>query len=111
MNNFNIIKKQFFLKEFHKIIVKIEKIIDAYSGKKDIECEIDADVFSIIINNKKKIIINKRENLKQIWMANQETGYHFNYDGTKWICLRKKIEFWQALKDSLNKELQDYINI
>ncbi|WP_343128595.1 iron donor protein CyaY [Buchnera aphidicola (Kurisakia onigurumii)] len=108
MNNTCVIKKNNFNKLFLEITLKIEKIIDDYSGNKNLDYEMNQNIFTIFINEK-KIIINKQEYLQQIWMATTKQGYHFALKKKKWICIRNNINIWVLLKKIFKKELQEDI--
>ncbi|QCI23542.1 iron donor protein CyaY [Buchnera aphidicola] len=103
MNNYN------FHKLADKLFLKIEKEIDRYCGKEDIDCEIHYNMITIDLNNKNKIIINRQEALHQIWLATKNCGYHFSYIQKQWICNRTKKNFWDILEQSCSKQTNSNI--
>ncbi|QCI26972.1 iron donor protein CyaY [Buchnera aphidicola (Thelaxes californica)] len=106
-----LFKQKDFLNLYSKIILKIELQLDNYIGKKNLDYDNNYDTFSIFIENKKIIVLNKRENLKQIWMATTKTGYHFSFIKGIWICIRNKVEFWYILNKELRIALKGDIDI
>lgn len=100
------IKKMDILK-FHnivnKIFLKIEKYLDNYNGKIDMDYESNFQIIQISIQCKKEIIISKQEFLKQIWIATKYKGYYFEYINNQWFCRRNKCEIFQFIKNMFKK--------
>ncbi|CAL4324942.1 Iron-sulfur cluster assembly protein CyaY [Buchnera aphidicola (Chaitophorus sp. 3695)] len=82
----------------NKIFFKIEKYLDNYNGKMDIDYESNFQIIQISIKCQKEIIISKQEFLKQIWIATKYKGYYFEYIKNKWFCKRNKCEIFQFIK-------------
>ncbi|XBC38182.1 MAG: iron donor protein CyaY [Buchnera aphidicola (Floraphis choui)] len=103
MNDYN------FHKLADKLFFTIEKKIDDYNGKSDIDCEIYHNMIEITFENKSKIIINRQEPLQQIWLATKKSGYHFEYVKKEWICNRTKKELWTVLEQSCSDQANEKI--
>ncbi|CAL4324904.1 iron donor protein CyaY [Buchnera aphidicola] len=99
-------------KKFHqlvdKTIEKIEKYLDNYQGKLDIDYEKSGNTTKINIKSKNEIIITRQEFLQQIWIATQYKGYYFKYKNNKWIC-QKKYELFDFLKKFFLKKTKENI--
>ncbi|MCW5196730.1 iron donor protein CyaY [Buchnera aphidicola (Pemphigus obesinymphae)] len=99
--------------EFHKITDKlmftIQDTLDNHLGNADIDCEIQYYTMTIIFDNKSKIIINRQESLRQIWLATKKNGYHFEYKEKKWICNKSKKNFWDILTQACITESKELI--
>ncbi|CAL4324912.1 Iron-sulfur cluster assembly protein CyaY [Buchnera aphidicola (Periphyllus testudinaceus)] len=93
-----------FNKIVNKIIYKLEKSLDNYSGNIDIDYESYNNIMKIQINLKNEIIISRQEFLKQIWIATKYKGYHFQYYKNKWFCKRNKCEIFSFLKNFFKKK-------
>ena len=93
---------------FHKIIdhiiLQIESILDKYSNSIDIDYETQHHIMNIMFNNKSKIIINRQESLRELWLATINMGYHFQYHKNLWICNRSGKNFWTILSQSCSKQ-------
>ncbi|WP_343183536.1 iron donor protein CyaY [Buchnera aphidicola] len=101
-NKMNLIK---FHNTVDKIILILEKFLDNYSGKIDIDYESHSNIMKISICFKNEIIISKQEFLKQIWIATKYKGYHFEYYKKKWFCKRNKCELFDFLKNFFKKKI------
>lgn len=88
----------------------IQDILDNYLGNADIDCEIQYYTMTITFNNKSKIIINRQESLRQIWLATKKNGYHFEYKEKKWICNKSKKNFWDILTQACMAENKESIH-
>lgn len=102
-------------RKYHKLVDKllliVEKNIDEFLGNNDIDCELHHNMMTISFKNGSKIIINRQEPLKQIWMATKKTGYHFEYMNNQWICNRTKKNFWDVLQNSLSNQANEFVKI
>ncbi|CAL4043679.1 Iron-sulfur cluster assembly protein CyaY [Buchnera aphidicola (Phyllaphis fagi)] len=85
---------------FNKILLTIEEYLDIFSHENDIDYEVNYQILTIVFQKNKKIIVSKQEILKQIWLATNINGYHFNYKNGNWICNRSKRNFWNILEES-----------
>lgn len=99
--------------KFHELAEKlfnsIEKKIENFHSKSDIDCEINYNMMIITFENKSKIIINQKEALNQIWLATKKSGYHFKYKKYQWICVRTKKIFWKVLEESFLEQSNEII--
>ncbi|MCW5197434.1 iron donor protein CyaY [Buchnera aphidicola] len=96
-NKLKIINTLKFHNLANKTFLKIEKYLDNYNGKLDIDYESNSQIIQISIEFKKEIIISKQEFLKQIWIATKYKGYYFEYINKKWFCKRNQCEIFQFI--------------
>lgn len=87
---------------FNEIEKQLDVLID--QDEIDLDYETIGNVISISFPNHSKIIINKQEPIHQIWLANKEQGYHFDYVDGEWRCSRTQEPFFTILNDSLKKQ-------
>ncbi|CAL4044095.1 iron donor protein CyaY [Buchnera aphidicola] len=99
--------------KFHKIVDElmftIEDKLDNYCSNIDIDYEIQYHTMTITFYNKNKIIINRQESLKQIWLATKQNGYHFKYKKKEWICDKYKDNIWNILTNTFLIETNELI--
>lgn len=60
-----------FIARVDQLWLTIEERLDDWDGDSDIDCEINGGVLTITFENGSKIIINRREPLHCVWLANQ----------------------------------------
>ncbi|CAL4324488.1 Iron-sulfur cluster assembly protein CyaY [Buchnera aphidicola (Pterocallis alni)] len=95
---------------FNKILFNIEKYLDHFNNKHDLDYEIINQMMLISFSKNNKIIISKQEIHKQIWLANKTNGYHFNYKNNHWICSKSNKNFWDILTESFYKHGNETVN-
>lgn len=98
--------------QIDNILTKIEDSID--------QCEVDLDyensgnIFTITIeSNNSKIILNRQQPLRQLWVAAKSGGYHFNYDsktGT-WLNDKDQQEIFAALSAYCTEQCEEVIKL
>jgi CyaY protein len=75
------------------------------SGCDRINDQSDADVdnqrvggmITITFINRSQIIINLQKPLHEVWMAARSGGYHYKFDGSKWMDTKGNGEFFVNL--------------
>ncbi|GGI88213.1 iron donor protein CyaY [Shewanella gelidii] len=96
--------------EFHhladEMFQAIENAIESAIDDQDADVDIDAsgNVLQLEFEDSSKIVINKQEPLHQIWVATRFGGYHFGYEGERWIDDRNGHEFMPFIIDSIDKQ-------
>lgn len=94
--------------QFHqladKLTLHIEESIDNYDGDSDIDYEISGNVMTISFENGSKIIINRQESMRQVWLATKNGGYHFDYRDDGWFCDRSGEPFLNVLANAVKEQ-------
>ncbi len=85
--------------EFNKLtdalLARIENAIDA-SGA-DIECSLNGPVLELEFDDGSQIIINRHAPNQEIWLAARAGGFHYGYEGGKWVSRRDGSELFAKL--------------
>lgn len=77
-------------------LARIETALDACAA--DIDFEImPGGVVEIEFEDGSKIVVNRHAAAQEIWIAARSGGYHFRFDGERWIGTRDSIELMAAL--------------
>src|SRR5688572_26235988 len=50
-----------------------------------VDCERAGDVITLTFNRGKRCIINTQRPTRQVWVAANARGYHFDYAGGRWV--------------------------
>jgi len=77
-------------------LARIEQAIDASGVDADIEAKGDG-VLEIEFSDGSKIIVNRHAAAREIWVAARSGGFHFRYDGHRWLNTRDGGELYTAL--------------
>jgi len=67
--------------------------------------ETDADIdnqrvggmITLVFSNRTQIVINLQKPLQEIWMAARSGGYHYKFDGARWMDTKGAGEFFEHL--------------
>ncbi|WP_159567411.1 iron donor protein CyaY [Budvicia diplopodorum] len=101
--------------EFHqlsdKLMLYIEQAIDNIDSDADIDYETNGGVMSLSFENGSKIIINKQESMRQIWLATKSGGYHFDYRDGSWYCDRSGQEFLSILSKACTQQSGEDVSL
>jgi CyaY protein len=75
---------------------RIERALEA-SGL-DADCELkEGGVLEVEFADGSKIIINRHGVAREIWVAARAGGFHFRWDGARWLDSRDGSELFAAL--------------
>ena len=76
-------------------LAKIETAIDE-SG---VDCNRSGNVLEIEFDNGAKIIINRHDINKEIWVAAKSGGFHYAYQNAAWISQRDGSDLYAKLHE------------
>jgi CyaY protein len=83
------------------IFIAIEDAIEEASDDTGVEIDYETSggILHLTFVNDSKIILNRQTPFKQIWVAAQQGGFHFDYDEASdaWFCEGK--ELFKALSE------------
>jgi CyaY protein len=66
----------------------------------DCDCEPKASgVLELEFADGTRIVVNRHSAAQEIWVAARSGGYHFRFDGSKWVDTRDKRELLAALSE------------
>lgn len=82
-----------------KILLLIEQTVDRINETTDadIDAHRNGGVITLVFENGSQIVINQQKPLHEIWLAARAGGFHFKYDGQRWMDTKGAGEFFQCL--------------
>jgi CyaY protein len=63
----------------------------------DIDNQRVGGMITLTFKNKSQIIINLQKPLHEIWLAAKSGGYHYKFDGRRWMDTKGQGEFFASL--------------
>ncbi len=88
------------------ILVSIEDAIEDACDESGVEIDYETagGILTLTFANGSQIIINRQTPMKQIWLATQQGGFHFDYDeaADHWVCDGK--ELFAALSEQCSAQ-------
>jgi len=71
----------------------------------DCDCEFKGDgVLELEFEGGSKIIVNRHGPAREIWVAARSGGYHFRFDGERWVNTRDGDELFAALSRCVSEQ-------
>ncbi len=65
-----------------------------------VECDSEfkgEGVLELEFEDRSKIVVNRHGPARQIWVASKSGGYHFRFEGTRWVNTREGEDLFAAL--------------
>jgi len=89
----------------HELLARIEAQVDAWLDEDvvDIDSHRTGGLLELSLPGNSKIVINTQPPLQEIWLAARSGGYHFKWDGTRWVD-REGQEFCARLSRSASEQ-------
>ena len=70
----------------------------------DIDNQRSGGMITLMFSNRSQIIINLQKPLHEVWMAAQSGGYHYRFDGARWMDTKGDGEFFAALNRDASRQ-------
>ncbi len=89
--------------EYHQIasaaLSRIEAAVDRWLQDDiiDVDTQRTGGLLELTFPNGSKLIVNTQPPLHELWLAARRGGYHFKWDGGRWLDTRTGQEFFEAL--------------
>ncbi len=89
----------------HALLARIEAQVDAWLDEDvvDIDSHRTGGLLELSMPGGSKIVINTQPPLQEIWLAARSGGYHFKWDGDRWLD-REGQEFCDRLSRSASEQ-------
>lgn len=89
---------------------RIEAALDACAADVDYEV-MPGGVLELEFADGSKIIVNRHTAAREIWVAARSGGYHFRFDGGRWLGTRDGEELMAALSRCLSEQAGETVSI
>jgi CyaY protein len=89
--------------EFMDQAERVLKAVEADSDRINEDSSVDIDnqrtggMVTLVFANRSQIVINLQKPLHEIWLAAKCGGFHYQFDGAKWMDTRGQGEFFASL--------------
>jgi CyaY protein len=91
-------------------LVRIETGLDACDADLDFAM-IAAGVLEIEFADRSKIIVNRHDAAKELWVAARAGGFHFRWDGSNWRDTRDGGELIAALSQLVSAQCGSAVSL
>jgi CyaY protein len=89
--------------EYHRLtqalLAGIEATVDRWlqDDVVDIDSARTGGLLELTLPDRSKLIVNTQPPLHEVWLAARAGGYHYRWDGTRWVDTRDGTEFFDNL--------------
>ena len=63
----------------------------------DVDNQRTGGMVTLVFPNRTQIVINLQKPLHEVWMAAKSGGYHYKFDGERWMDTKGQGEFFESL--------------
>ena len=85
------------------VLAAVVRTLEA--SRVDCDCEFKGDgVLELEFEDGSKIIVNRHGPAREIWVAAKSGGYHFRFDGARWVNTRDGDELFAALSRYVSEQ-------
>ena len=88
----------------------IDAALEASDADLDVAM-VSAGVLEIEFDDGSKIIVNRHEAAKELWVAARAGGFHFRWDGQVWRDTRDSSELMSALSALVSKQSGETVDL
>lgn len=86
-------------------LARIETAVDDCGG--DVECNRSGNVLEIEFDNGQKIIVNRHDANREIWVAAKSGGFHYAWRDDAWCSQRDDGELYSKLTELFAAQGED----
>lgn len=91
-------------------LARIEHALDRCGA--DIDCEVrPGGVVEIEFADGSKVIVNRHGAAREIWVAARSGGFHYGYDGRRWVSARDGEELMAGLARCLSEQSGETVTL
>jgi len=63
----------------------------------DIDNQRTGGMVTLTFPNRSQIVVNLQKPLHEVWLAARCGGFHYKFDGVRWMDTKGQGEFWESL--------------
>lgn len=88
-----------FLDRAERVLEGIESSLDRINelSDADVDSQRTGGMITLTFRNRSQIIVNLQKPLHEVWLAARSGGYHFKFDGQRWMDTKGQGEFFARL--------------
>ena len=88
-----------FMDRAEAVLARIESCCDRINDESDADIDTQrvGGMVTLTFRNGSQIIVNLQKPLHELWMAAKAGGFHYKFDGTRWMDTKGNGEFYANL--------------
>jgi CyaY protein len=88
-----------YMDQAERLLAQLEAACDRIND--DTDADIDnqrvGGMVTLTFRNRSQIIVNLQKPLQEVWLAARCGGFHYRFDGQRWMDTKGQGEFWESL--------------
>lgn len=88
-----------FMDQAEALLARVEACCDRINDETDADIDNQrvGGMVTLTFPNRSQIVVNLQKPLHEVWMAARAGGFHYRFDGSKWIDTKGHGEFFATL--------------
>ena len=88
-----------FMDRAESVLRAIEACCDRFNEDSDVDIDNQrvGGLVTLVFRNRSQIVVNLQKPLHEIWLAARSGGYHYKFDGQRWMDTKGQGEFFDSL--------------
>ena len=88
-----------FMNRAESVLSAIEACCDRINEESDADIDNQrvGGLVTLVFPNRSQIVVNLQKPLHEIWLAARSGGYHYKFDGQRWMDTKGQGEFFASL--------------
>ncbi len=88
-----------FLEQAERLLAGIEISSDRLNDDADTDVDNQrvGSMVTLTFPNRSQIVVNLQKPLHEVWLAARCGGFHYKFDGARWMDTKGQGEFWDSL--------------
>lgn len=95
-----------YLNHAEALLRRVEQACDRIND--DTDADVDnqrvGGMITLTFTNRSQIVINLQKPLHEVWMAARAGGYHYRFDGQRWLDTKGQGEFFADLQHHASEQ-------
>ena len=88
-----------YLDQAERLLAQLEAACDRINDETDADIDNQrvGGMVTLTFRNRSQIVVNLQKPLQEVWLAARCGGFHYRFDGQRWMDTKGQGEFWASL--------------
>lgn len=88
-----------YLDRAERLLAQLEAACDRINDETDADIDNQrvGGMVTLTFRNRSQIVVNLQKPLQEVWLAARCGGFHYRFDGQRWMDTKGQGEFWASL--------------
>ncbi|MEN9889324.1 MAG: Protein CyaY [Pseudomonadota bacterium] len=101
-----------YMDQAERLLAQLEAACDRIND--DTDADIDnqrvGGMVTLTFRNRSQIIVNLQKPLQEVWLAARCGGFHYRFDGQRWMDTKGQGEFWESLSRYASEQAEQTLH-